>query len=227
MGAGMQAAAIGMSVVGLAALASSKASRQQRASSRIERRVVGVCLPLTEKWDPLKLGSTDAKMERYTAVEIKHGRIAMIATVGYVMPEIFRFPGCENFENGLGALSTIPVEGWIQLVGFVGFHEVFVKPRAGGMGSYDLGFGTELFDGIPDEELERRQTVERNNGRLAMVAIMGMMVQDGMFGKTPLAMLKSDGFWGPPVDIFIKDIPQCAGGSFCATKPVSTRISRT
>merc|ERR1719499_871296 len=40
-------------------------------------------------------------------------------------------------------------------------------------------------------------------------------------------MLKTDGFWGPPVDVFIKDIPICAGGSFCATKPASSRISRT
>merc|ERR1719210_93100 len=101
-----------MGAIGLAALASTKASRQQRTFSHIERRAVGVCLPLTEKWDPLNLGNTDAKMERYTAVEIKHGRISMIATLGYVMPEIFRFPGCEDFKNGLGALSTIPFEGW-------------------------------------------------------------------------------------------------------------------
>merc|ERR1719215_1330192 len=95
------------------------------------------------------------------------------------------------------------------------------------MGSYDLGLGTELLDGVPDEEIERRQTVERNNGRLAMVAIMGMMVQDGMFGQTPLSMLKTEGFWGPSVDVFIQDIPICAGGSLCATKPACSRISRT
>jgi len=165
-------------------------------------------------------------MERYTAVEIKHGRVAMIATIGYVMPEVFRFPGCENFSNGLGALDTIPTEGWIQLVGFVGFHEIFVKPRAGGMGNYDFGFGTELLDGIDDEELERRQTVERNNGRLAMVAIMGLMVQDGMFGN-PIKSLATNGFWGPPVDFFIQDIPMCDGGSYCALRPSSSRVART
>lgn len=55
--------------------------------------------------------------------------------------------------------------------------EAEVKPRAGGMGPNDFGLGTELLDGIDDAELERRMTVERNNGRLAMVAIMGLMVQ--------------------------------------------------
>eukprot|EP00913_Durusdinium_trenchii_P035029 g32769.t1 len=119
-------------------------------------------------------------MDRYTQVEIKHGRVAMIATVGYIMPEIFRFPGCESFKHGLGALESIPFEGWVQLVALIGAHEVLVKPRAGGLGSSDFGLGTELLDGIDPEELERKQTVERNNGRLAMVAIMGLMVQDRM-----------------------------------------------
>lgn len=52
-----------------------------------------------------------------------------------------------------------------------------MKPRANGLGPWDFGLGTELLDGIDAEELERKQTAERNNGRLAMIAIMGMMVQ--------------------------------------------------
>lgn len=183
-------------------------------------------MPLNEKWDPLNLGSTDAKMERYTAVEIKHGRVAMIATLGYFMPEMVRFPGCENYQHGLGALSSIPVEGWVQLFAFIGAHEVFIKPRQGGMGSYDLGFGTEFLENVDEYEIWRRQTVERNNGRLAMVAILGMMWQDGTFAKTPIQMLVSDGWFGPPVDFLVKDIPQCAGGTLCARKPVSSNRSR-
>ena len=112
-------------------------------------------------------------MERYTAVEIKHGRIPMIAGLGYLMPETSRFPGCERFENGLGALSSIPTEGWIQLVAFFGAREVPLKPgtRAGAISPSDSGLGSEVLEGLPAEEIARRQTVERNNGRLAMVAI--------------------------------------------------------
>jgi len=212
-------ALMGMTAAGLAVGAVHVSSRVQQRAPHVQRQVAGVCIPLTEKWDPLDLGSTDAKMERYTAVEIKHGRTAMIACLGYVMPEVFRFPGCESFENGLGALSSIPIEGWVQLVAFIGAHEVLIKPRADGMGSFDLGLGTELLDGISEEELERRQTVERNNGRLAMVAIMGLMVQDGMFGKVPIALLKTDGWWGPAVDVFVKDIPICMGTALCAEEP--------
>ncbi|CAK9107497.1 unnamed protein product [Durusdinium trenchii] len=180
-----------------------------RRGAGTARQVVGVCLPLTDKFDPLNLGNTDAKLDRYTQVEIKHGRVAMLATVGYIMPEIFRFPGCESFTHGLGALETLPFEGWIQLAGLLGAHEVLVKPRAGGMGPNDFGLGTELLDGIDDAELERRMTVERNNGRLAMVAIMGLMVQDGMFGEPPLTYMSKNGWWGEPVQWYVQHINNC------------------
>jgi len=160
------------------------------------------------------------KMERYTQVEIKHGRIAMIACMGYVMPEIFRFPGCEDFGHGLAALTSVPAEGWIQLVALLGAHELLLKPgtRVGAVNGMDYGFGTEVFDGNTEFEKKRRQTVERNNGRLAMIAIMGLMVQDFTFGMTPLQMINKGGFYGPPVDFIVKDIGMCMGYTYCATK---------
>jgi len=92
----------------------------------------------------------------------------MLATMGYVLPEVFCLSGCENFGNDWSALDAILVEGWILLVAFVSAHEVFVMPRKDGMGLFGFGLGTELLEGIDAEELERRQTVERNNGRLAI-----------------------------------------------------------
>jgi hypothetical protein len=235
----VSSAALGLAAMGLAAAAMAKRA-SHRPAPRIQLRVhdgsgleetdgnvwagsglgAGICFPVTAKFDPLNLGSTDAKMERYTNVEIKHGRIAMIATIGYIIPGAFHWPGCENFQNGLGAFSTIPLEGWIQLIAFIGAHEILVKPREGGMGDYDLGLGTELLVEQEPLEIERRQTVERNNGRLAMVAFMGQVVQDGIFGKDPMTMLATEGWWGPGVDRWVQYIPanQVSGGLF-AVKP--------
>merc|ERR550537_184615 len=179
------------------------------------------------KWDPLNLGSTDAKMDRYTVVEVKHGRISMIACVGYLLPTYFRFPGCENFKNGLGAFDSIPPEGWAQIFAFIGAHEIFVRPRQGGMGGYDLGLGTEIIEGVDAREIEWRQTIERNNGRLAMVGIMGLMVQDGLFGVDPLTYLIKEGWWGQPVDWLVKDIPIYGGIAATQNKKISrTRTAR-
>lgn len=148
----------------------------------------------------------------------------MIAVMGYIFPEIFRFPGCEGFKPGLGALGSIPLEGWIQLVALIGAHEALVKPRQGGLGLYDFGLGTELLDGQTNEEIERKQTVERNNGRLAMVAILGLMWQDGTFGASPIQLLKTEGWWGPGVDYFVQDIGICQG-NMCALSDSRTRTA--
>jgi len=208
-------AAPALSAIGSVVFSRRSATRggSKQARAQVVRHVgpsmtskVGVSMPFTEKWDPLNLGNTDAKMDRYTTVEIKHGRVAMIACVGYVMPELFCFPGCEEFGHGLAAFSTIPFFGWVQLFAFIGAHEVLVKPRADGYGPWDFGLGTELLDGISDEEFERRQTVERNNGRLAMIAIWGMIVQEIAFGKTPFQMQNSGGWLA---DRFFQYIPQC------------------
>uniref|UniRef100_UPI0031F5DABD PCPI-1 n=1 Tax=Symbiodinium sp. TaxID=2950 RepID=UPI0031F5DABD len=216
------AAATATAALGLAAASATSATR------RTARKAVGVCLPLTDKFDPLNLASTDEKLERYTQVEIKHGRVAMIAVVGYIMPEIFRFPGCESFQHGLAALESIPLEGWVQLAALVGAHEVLVKPRAGGLGTSDFGLGTELLDGIEEPELERKLTAERNNGRLAMVAIMGLMVQDGMFGEPPLSYMSKNGWWGEGVQYFVQHLNNCQSfsGSFVDNAGVCALPSR-
>jgi len=193
---------------------------------------VGVSAPVDFKFDPLNLGNTDAKMDRYTQVEIKHGRIAMVACVGYIMPEVFRFPGCENFKHGLAALNSIPLEGWIQLVAFVGAHEVLVKPRESAINPMDFGFGKEIWEAADDKEKIRKQTVERNNGRLAMVAIMGMMWQDGQFGMPPIESLSKYGWWGPGVSYLVEDLPLCAaldgypGNAYICAQPKTRETSR-
>merc|ERR1719191_1066569 len=45
-----------------------------------------------------------------------------------------------------------------------------------------------------------------------MIGIMGMMVQDGLFGMSPIKYMEKEGWWGEPVDFIVKDIPMCSFG---------------
>merc|ERR1719284_1189841 len=92
---------------------------------------LGVQAPLGY-WDPLGY-STDGDAEafyRRRCTEIKHGRVAMWAAMGYIAPEFFRWPGqCSlsqkldfnSIPNGLTALKVVPGAGWGQMVAFAGF----------------------------------------------------------------------------------------------------------
>merc|ERR1712117_534557 len=145
-------------------------------------------------WDPLGLAS-DGNVERFKRrreTEIKHGRVCMLATMGYMTPEITgKFPGYlspsqglkfEDIPNGLGALSKVPAAGWFQILLYGGFCEFqAMKTRTDEPGN--LGFKPPLLTSDDPEVRQRRLACELANGRLAMFAIMGMFFQDGLTGS--------------------------------------------
>merc|ERR1719291_1359983 len=150
-------------------------------------------------WDPAgftKDGDVE-KFKRRREVEIKHGRVSMLATIGYIVPEYFKFPGYlspseglkfEDVPNGLAALSKVPQAGLAQFAAFIAFLElVYNKPSAepGNYGKGNLGLGSIGLGGsITDSKLRAKKLgAEVSNGRLAMVAIIGMFFQDGLTGS--------------------------------------------
>jgi hypothetical protein len=95
-------------------------------------------------FDPLGLvaDGDQEKFDRLRYVEIKHGRISMLAVVGYLVAENgIRLPGDIDFSgtsfasipNGFGALDAIPAAGLAQIIAFIGFLELSVmKDITGG-----------------------------------------------------------------------------------------------
>jgi Chlorophyll A-B binding protein len=86
----------------------------------------GVIVP-TGYFDPLNLATSEEKFEQFRAAEIKHGRVAMLAVVGYVVPEFYRWGGEINFglkfadiPNGIAAISAVPTLGWLQIFFLIG-----------------------------------------------------------------------------------------------------------
>jgi len=163
---------------------------------------LGACPPLGF-WDPLELSKFDdpevavAQFRRRRVIEIQHGRVSMLACIGYIVPEYFKWPGYispssklafADIPNGLEACAKIPGAGWLQMIAFVGTVEVFnlqseAKTYAGdydGYGAFGLPGGGVIND---QAKKEKSLLAEINNGRLAMVAIIGMFFQNGLTGS--------------------------------------------
>merc|ERR1711963_1063458 len=130
--------------------------------------------------------------KRRRSVEIKHGRICMLATMGYITPEITgKLPGYlspsaglkfADIPNGLGAISKVPTLGWAQIAAYFGFVEF-----SGGFEDYKTGtpgdYGFKVLTSSDPAEKTKKLSAEIANGRLAMVAIIGMFFQDGLTGS--------------------------------------------
>merc|ERR1711862_673380 len=133
-----------------------------------------------------------AAFKRRRSVELKHGRICMLATMGYITPEITgKLPGdlspsaglkFADIPNGLAAISKVPALGWAQIVAYFGFCEF-----SGGFDDYKSGtpgdYGWKVLTSDDAESKTKKLAAEIANGRLAMVAIIGMFFQDGLTGS--------------------------------------------
>ena len=143
----------------------------------------GVTKPLGF-FDPLGLSKNlDAEgFAKYRTAELKHGRVSQLAVVGYIIPEIFKFPGeiapgvpFASIPGGLAAIDAVPNLGWFQMIFLIGFvdYSITTTGQAAPFTSYS---GLKEFESA-EEELEQ-QNKELNNGRLAMLAILELFRHD-------------------------------------------------
>merc|ERR1719235_2227769 len=92
---------------------------------------VGTTRPLGV-WDPLNLIDSPAKYRRWQEMEIKHGRIAMLATLHVIVTgagykwagyaSYLSFPPLkfEDIPGGtLGSWAALPQAGWAQIVALI------------------------------------------------------------------------------------------------------------
>mmetsp|Transcript_24282 Transcript_24282/g.54586 ORF Transcript_24282/g.54586 Transcript_24282/m.54586 type:complete len:176 (+) Transcript_24282:308-835(+) len=155
-------------------------------------------LPPVGFFDPLGLSNTidQSRFDRWRAVEIKHGRVSMAAVTGLVAAELGRWPGYiapgENLKfadvpNGIAALGSIPFLGWAQIILFVGWLEtaVFIQKEDKAPGDFGTGYFTEYgrIGPLSGEKKAEKLTKELQNGRLAMLAVAGIVAQELTDGK--------------------------------------------
>merc|ERR1712216_942210 len=119
--------------------------------------------------------------------EIKHGRVAILATIGYTYPEMpwfaQAFPGdAYSHSNPIKAALAVPPEAWAQVVLFCGVMEwslnggrVTMMTMFDGTSRAPGDFGWDPMGLMSPANEERMKMRELQHGRLAMIAIGGMI----------------------------------------------------
>ena len=149
-------------------------------------------------FDPLNFceDASEGKIKFYREVELKHGRVAMLAALGFLVGEQFHplWGGAIDVPSYIAFQETPLQTFWPAVVLVISVLEVFSvfsfnTPFGGEKWSIrsdyengDLGFDPLGLKPESPAELKEMQTKELNNGRLAMIAIAGMIVQEGVTG---------------------------------------------
>jgi len=129
----------------------------------------------------------------YREAELKHCRAAMLATVGMVAPEMFRIPGeqfsFEAIPNVIQAHDSLP-DSMSQIFLWISLVEACSIPALAGLGNekFDRAPGDYSFDPLglfptDPEKQKEMQLAELKNGRLAMIAIGGMVAGAAITGN--------------------------------------------
>ena len=160
-------------------------------------------------FDPLNFAKNKEALYEYREAEIKHGRLAMLASVGWVLSELFdesiaSYVGMEPLLNSNdrvpslfnGGMDKVSPVWWGFCLGFTAAIDLYGLQRArssvDGYKPGDLGFDPlGLFP--PEEDAEgrlRMELAEIKHCRLAMIAITAFSVQEfvtkvGVVDETP------------------------------------------
>lgn len=155
--------------------------------------------PFPEGVDLFKFfnGITEAEAKRYADVEITHGRVCMLAALGFLVGEqvegsSFLFdanvtgPAINHFQQVpatfwglLGAVVFVVESGRVQIAWQNPFEadKLFLLKNEYTPGDYEFD-PLNLAKGKDEAWLSDMKLKELNNGRVAMIAISGMVAQE-------------------------------------------------
>lgn len=152
-------------------------------------------------FDPLRI-ATDTNFARLRECELKHGRVAMMAHLGIELPPLVKelakqqdfklspeqlqfFPSPSIFKSA----ANLELVDWLNVLVTCGFLEsfIFLQRDAGDMpGDYGTGYF-----GVRNKGLhERSLLAELENGRLAMLGFVGLLVAEKMTGMDATQQLQ-------------------------------------
>jgi hypothetical protein len=141
--------------------------------------------------DPLNF-SEYFDMKWLREAEIKHGRASMLATVGFVTQQFVTIPGYTHVEDSTLGPTTVGISAMLQIVLGMGIVEWWSNNGnitmetmfsdadrvPGDLGFDPLGYSKKM----SEEEMDSMKLKELKNGRLAMLAIGGMIHHNWVTG---------------------------------------------
>ncbi|KAK3247900.1 hypothetical protein CYMTET_42615 [Cymbomonas tetramitiformis] len=144
-------------------------------------------------------GADDNKVKLFREAELTHGRVSMLAVLGFFVGENFNpLFGGSITGPAINHFQQVPPFFWTLTVFGIGLAEAYrltigwnnpTEPNAIPWtlkDSYtpgDLGFDPLGMKPSGEKEFIRVQNKELNNGRLAMIAIAGLVAQELVTGE--------------------------------------------
>lgn len=208
----MKFAAALLALFGSAAAFAPSTSTKKSTSLNFSVDTIPGALPPVGLFDPLGFAAKadEATLKRYREAELTHGRVAMLAVVGFLVGEkvegsSFLFDA-QVSGPAITHLAQVPPVFWALLTIAIGAAEQkratigWVEPENVPVAkpgllrdSYvpgDLGFDPLGLKPSDADELFALQTKELQNGRLAMLAAAGFLAQELVDGKGILEHLQ-------------------------------------
>merc|ERR1712127_1177997 len=152
-------------------------------------------------FDPMNLAESgsDETLAWFRAAELKHSRVAMLATTGYIVQGSgIHFPGMLSSDVSFESLSSMkPLDAWdavpdagkAQILGTIFLAELITESKpvhyTKGGPLPTIVFPAIDFTGVDAATLKKKQDAELNNGRLAMISIMSFFAAVNIPGSVP------------------------------------------
>ena len=143
-------------------------------------------------FDPLELASSYPPLVPwFRECELRHGRTAMLAVIGFIATDFVRIPGAmysfeaipKTIDIHDALLKTGPMYQLLFWVGLWDLHITAPAVKAMGEGEREPGdFAWKWFAPTTDSGLAVKRDAELKNGRLAMIALGGIATQSVITG---------------------------------------------
>eukprot|EP00543_Licmophora_paradoxa_P008356 CAMPEP_0202441424 /NCGR_PEP_ID=MMETSP1360-20130828/927_1 /ASSEMBLY_ACC=CAM_ASM_000848 /TAXON_ID=515479 /ORGANISM="Licmophora paradoxa, Strain CCMP2313" /LENGTH=203 /DNA_ID=CAMNT_0049056403 /DNA_START=29 /DNA_END=640 /DNA_ORIENTATION=+ len=188
------------SLIASAAAFAPAVSKQSSTALNAIDDMPGATMPF-KGFDPLGLATlgSESTLAWFRAAELKHSRVAMLATTGYLVQAAgIHFPGMLSSDVSFESLSTMkPFDAWCavpeagkeQIIFTIFLAEIITESaethytKGGALPT--IVFPPIDFSSVDAETLKVKQSRELNNGRLAMISIMSFVAAANIPGSVP------------------------------------------